>query len=304
MEKEEGRNKRYKKIFLVLVVLLLVLTFFSKSLYNYQLPVVTVTSPKQGVLSFTVVGTGAFDYAHVDSFYAEIDGRVREILVSVGDEVKKGQCLMRFQLNGTGEMYDVVAAESGIVASIGAKQGMYVSSMQNMVLYEIAEESKEWTCYLIISEEQLEFVDLNSTPELYIESRNETVEGKITSISGYVGQNQTGYKVNISASLDDNALYGEKVDITIRNESMVYDALVPATALRKDREGYFVLILQKDSGVLGSGYEAHRMSVDLLDSDESYCAVRGLPSDELVIIASTGEITDGSDVFYEGDGAE
>lgn len=304
MEKEEGRNKRYKKIFLVLVVLLLVLTFFSKSLYNYQLPVVTVTSPKQGVLSFTVVGTGAFDYAHVDSFYAEIDGRVREILVSVGDEVKKGQCLMRFQLNGTGEMYDVVAAESGIVASIGAKQGMYVSSMQNTVLYEIAEESKEWTCYLIISEEQLEFVDLNSTPELYIESRNETVEGEITSISGYVGQNQTGYKVNISASLDDNALYGEKVDITIRNESMVYDALVPATALRKDREGYFVLILQKDSGVLGSGYEAHRMSVDLLDSDESYCAVRGLPSDELVIIASTGEITDGSDVFYEGDGAE
>ena len=142
MEKEEGRNKRYKKIFLVLVVLLLVLTFFSKSLYNYQLPVVTVTSPKQGVLSFTVVGTGAFDYAHVDSFYAEIDGRVREILVSVGDEVKKGQCLMRFQLNGTGEMYDVVAAESGIVASIGAKQGMHVSSMQNTVLYEIAEESK------------------------------------------------------------------------------------------------------------------------------------------------------------------
>lgn len=304
MEKEERRNKRYKKIFLVLVVLLLVLTFFSKSLYNYQLPVVTVASPKQGVLSFTVEGTGAFDYAHVDSFYAEIDGRIREILVSVGEEVKKGQCLMRFQLNGTGEMYDVVAEESGIVASIGVKKGMYVSSMQNTVLYEIAEKLEEWTCYLIISEEQLEFVDLNSSPELYIESRNETVEGKIISIAGYIGQNQTGYKVNISVSLDDATLYGEKVDITIRNESMVYEALVPAAALRKDREGYFVLILQKDNGVLGSGYEAHRMSVDLLDSDESYCAVRGLPSDELVIIASTDEIWDGSDVFYEGDWTE
>ena len=302
MEKE--RKKGYKKIFLALAVVLLVLTFFSKSLYNYRLPVVEVTSPKQGNLSFTVEGTGVFDYAHIDSFYAEMDGRVREILVKEGDEVRKGQCLMRFQTNGTEETYDVVAAKSGIITSIGVEQGMYVSSMQNTVLYEIAEKSEEWTCYLIISEEQREYVDSDSTPVLYIESRNETLEGEIISIAGYVGQNQTGYKVNISVSVDDSLLYGEKVDITIKNESMAYDALISASALRKDASGYFVLVLQRDNGVLGNGYEAHRMSVDLLDSDEPYCAVRGLPLDERVIIASTGEIKDGSDVFYEGDGAE
>lgn len=304
MKRDEKRRGSFKKIFLVLTVVLLVLTFFSKSLYNYQLPVVTVALPKQGELSFTVEGTGTFGYFHVDSFYADKDGRVKEILVNVGDEVREGQCLMRFQLSGTGETYDVVAAESGIVTSIGVKQGMYVSSMQNTVLYEIAEKSEEWACYLIISEEQLEYVDLDSIPVLYIESRNETVEGKILSIAGYIGQNQTGYMVNIMACLDDAALYGERVDITIKNEGIVYDALIPAVALRKDATGYFVLVLQRDNGVLGNGYEAHRMSVDLLDSDGSYCAVRGLPIDEQVIIASTGEIKDGSDVFYEGDGAE
>jgi len=304
MEKEERRKKSFKKIFLVLAVTLLALTFFSKSLYNYRLPVVEVTSPKQGELCFTVEGRGVFDYAHIDSFYAEIDGRVREILISEGDEVRKGQCLMRFQMNETGETYDVVAAESGIITSIGVKQGMYVSSMQNTVLYEIAEKSEEWACYLIISEEQREYVDPDSTPVLYIRSRNETVEGEILSIAGYVGQNQTGYKVNIKVSLDDATLYGEKVDITIKNESMVYDALIPVAALRKDATGYFVLVMQQDDGVLGNGYEARRMSVDLLDSDESYCAVRGLPLDERVIIASTGEVKDGSDVFYEGDGTE
>jgi hypothetical protein len=62
-----------------------------------------------------------------------------------------------------------------------------------------------------------------------------------------------------------------------------------------------VLVLQQSDSVLGNGYEAKRMSVDLLDSDETYCAVRGLPTDESVIIASTGDITDGSDVYYEGD---
>lgn len=302
MEKE--RKKGFNKIFLALAVMLLVLTFLSKSLYNYRLPVVEVTSPKHGNLSFTVEGTGVFDYAHIDSFYGEMDGRVREILVNEGDEVRKGQCLMRFQTNGAEETYDIVAAESGIIASIGVEQGMYVSSMQNTVLYEIAEKSEEWACYLIISEEQRESVDSDSTPVLYIESRNETLEGEIISIAGYVGQNQTGYKVKIRVSLDDATLYGEKVDITIRNEGMAYDALIPAAALRKDASGYFVLVLQRDNGILGNGYEAHRMSVDLLDSDEPYCAVRGLPLDERVIIASTGEIKDGSDVFYEGDGAE
>ena len=301
MEKE--RKKGFNKIFLALAVMLLVLTFLSKSLYNYRLPVVEVTSPKHGNLSFTVEGTGVFDYAHIDSFYGEMDGRVREILVNEGDEVRKGQCLMRFQTNGAEETYDIVAAESGIIASIGVEQGMYVSSMQNTVLYEIAEKSEEWACYLIISEEQRESVDSDSTPVLYIESRNETLEGEIISIAGYVGQNQTGYKVKIRVSLDDATLYGEKVDITIRNEGMAYDALIPAAALRKDASGYFVLVLQRDNGILGNGYEAHRMSVDLLDSDESYCAVRGLPLDERVIIASTGEIKDGSDVFYEGDEA-
>lgn len=304
MKKEEKRKKSFQKIFIALVLIMLVLTFFSKSLYNYQLPVVEVTLPKQGGLNFTVEGTGSFDYAHIDSFYAEIDGRVREILVSEGDEVKKGQCLMRFQMNGTGEIYDVTAAESGIITSIGVEQGMYVSSMQNTVLYEIAEKSEEWICNLIISEEQLEYIDLDSIPVLHIKSRNETVEGEIISITGYVGQKGTGYKVNIRVALDDATLYGEKVNITVKNESMLYDTLIPVAALRKDATGYFVLVLQTDDGVLGNGYEAHRMSVDLLDSDETYCAVRGLPMDERVIIASTGKINDGSDVFYEGDRAE
>ena len=74
--------------------------------------------------------------------------------------------------------------------------------------------------------------------------------------------------------------------------------------MRKDSVGYYVLALKKEDSVLGNSYVAHRVSVDLLNSDETYCAVRGLPTDEAVIIASTCEITDGSKVYYEGDGTE
>lgn len=86
--------------------------------------------------------------------------------------------------------------------------------------------------------------------------------------------------------------------ITTSKDSPQYDALIPAEALRKDSVGYYVLVLHEDDSVLGDGYVAHRMSVDLLDSDETYCAVRGLPTDEIVIVSATSEITDGSKVCY------
>lgn len=296
------KAENWKKIFAVLTIVLLALTFLSKSFYNYRLPVVTASLPKQGRLIFTVEGTSEFTYAYTESVYADIDGKIREILVDVGDEVKAGQTLMRVELSGTGEMYDIRAGKDGIISWIGVSKGIYVSSMQNTVLYEIAEKSEEWVCSLIISDDQLEHISMGSVPVLEIVSRNETVKGEIRSIIAYANQNMEGYKVNITVRMADDSLAGERVKITIREDGELYDTLIPAAALCKDATGYYVLVVQENNSVLGEGYKAHRMSVDLLGSDESYCAVRGLPTDELVIIASTGEIMDGSNVFYEGDG--
>lgn len=258
--------------------------------------------PRQGRLSFTVEGTSEFTYAYTESIYADIDGKIREILVDVGDEVKAGQTLMRVERSGTGEMYDVRSDKDGIISWIGVSKGIYVSSMQNTVLYEIAEKSEEWVCSLIISEEQFEHISMESVPVLELVDQNELVEGEISSIFGYDSQNLQGYKVNITVRSADASLAGERVKIAIREDGELYDTLIPATALCKDATGYYVLVVQENNSVLGEGYKAHRMSVDLLGSDEAYCAVRGLLTDELVIIASTSEIADGSNVFYEGDG--
>ena len=179
------KKKRFKKIFVVLAVVLLALTFFSKSFYNYRLPVVTAALPRQGRLSFTVEGTSEFTYAYTESIYADIDGKIREILVDVGDEVKAGQTLMRVERSGTGEMYDVRSDKDGIISWIGVSKGIYVSSMQNTVLYEIAEKSEEWVCSLIISEEQFEHISMESVPVLELVDQNELVEGEISSINSF-----------------------------------------------------------------------------------------------------------------------
>ena len=263
---------------------------------------VTAALPKQGRLSFTVEGTSEFVYAYTEPVYADIDGKIREILADGGDEVKAGQTLMRVELNAAGEMYDVKADRDGIISWIGVSKGIYVSSVQNTVLYEIAEKSEDWVCCLSISEEQFEHISMDSVPVLELVDQDEWVEGEISSIFGYESREQQGYKVNITVRSADTPLAGERVRITVKEDSELYDTLIPAAALCKDATGYYVLVVQENNSVLGEGYKARRMSVDLLGSDEACCAVRGLPTDELVIIASTSEIADGSNIFYEGDG--
>lgn len=303
MNHQQEKNK-FVKVFGIFIGIVLLLTFLSKSIYNYKLPAVSVKLPKQGKISFTVEGTAEVSYSHIDSLYANIDGRVKNILVRVGDEVEKGQCIMQFEMAGTGKTKDITAEHNGIITSIGVKKGMYVSSMQNTIIYEIAKKSGEWMAALFITDEQLEYVDLDSTANVEVEGVNERFAGEIQSIVPYADQTKTGYLVKILICTENMEIAGRKAEVTISKDSPQYDALIPSAALRKDAAGYYVLVLHEEDSVLGDGYAAYRMSVDLLDSDESYCAVRGLPADEMVIVAAAGTITDGSKVYYEGEGAE
>lgn len=297
MENKEKSNRSFRKIFSIYGTLLIVLTFFSKSFYNYRLPEVTVALPMQGNLNFIVEGNAEVLYSNVSPVYADTDGRIKEILVKNGEKIEKGQCLMKLEVAGTGKMMDVIAEKNGTITSVGVEKGMYVSSMQNIILYKIAETSKEWMCTMFITEEQVKCVDGESDVTVRFVDTGERVKGEIQSVMSYAEQNKTGYRVILTIHSENVKIAGKRVNVTIRKESMPYDTIIPAEALHKDNIGYYVLALRKTDSVLGKGYVARRISVDLLDSDEKYSAVRGLPSDEYIIVSATSEISDGKQVF-------
>ncbi|MDE6749271.1 MAG: hypothetical protein K2K21_09465, partial [Lachnospiraceae bacterium] len=76
-DKEENGKRIVGKVFIGFVVITVLLTFFSKSLYSYRLPVVTVTSPKQGKLDFSVEGAAKISYAQSTPYYPEMDGKIK-----------------------------------------------------------------------------------------------------------------------------------------------------------------------------------------------------------------------------------
>lgn len=295
----DKKSNRFIKTMVIFTAAVMLCTFFSKSLYNYRIPTVTVASPIQGNLKLDVEGNTEIGYTNVNSVYCEVDGRVRHILVEMGDEVLAGQTVMQFEELGTGEIIDVAAAGTGVVTGIGVKEGMYVSSMQNTVLYQLAEKSSEWTAYLLISDEERELVTMESVPVFRVEGISGFVTGTISSITAYADSQMAGWQIKMLLESDDN-LAGKHADVVINNELQPYDLLIPASALRRDMEGYFVLVLRQNDSVLGRGYVAYRASVELLDSDQEYCAVRGISSDEQVIITATDVIREGSNVYYGG----
>ncbi|MDE7137789.1 MAG: hypothetical protein K2O29_04950 [Ruminococcus sp.] len=81
---------------------------------------------------------------------------------------------------------------------------------------------------------------------------------------------------------------GSMLDLSIPCGSGNYDTIVPKSAVYKDNNGYFVLVVNSKSSPLGNRYFAERVDVEVLASDEVSSAVQGSinPSDYVITTAS------------------
>ena len=99
----ESNKKPMKKSLvwtIIFVVIVLLLTFFSKTLYNLNLPSVSYTNPTYGSLrrTFTceTIASAKMEY----DLYAPSSQKVLEVLVREGDFVQKDQTLIRLDTTG------------------------------------------------------------------------------------------------------------------------------------------------------------------------------------------------------------
>ncbi len=75
----------------VLLCVVLLLIFFSKTIYSYHQPEVTAVKPSKGKLSKVEMGYGTAQWAQTDSLYIAEAGVVDEIYVNEGTYVEAGQ---------------------------------------------------------------------------------------------------------------------------------------------------------------------------------------------------------------------
>jgi len=85
----------------LLLALLVLLMFFSRTLYEARLPSVTAVRPSVGRLSKLEVSRGVAAFAEVENVFAALPGIVEEVLVREGDSVEQGQELLRMSFDAT-----------------------------------------------------------------------------------------------------------------------------------------------------------------------------------------------------------
>ncbi|MCM1127741.1 MAG: HlyD family efflux transporter periplasmic adaptor subunit [Lachnospiraceae bacterium] len=99
--KEQGKNRQIKKItigFAVFLILMLVCTVISKSVYAYQLPMVSTLSPEEKYVEHSVEAEGIVIAGGERAVTYFPNLRIDSVLVHVGDRVEEGDELLRIDL--------------------------------------------------------------------------------------------------------------------------------------------------------------------------------------------------------------
>ncbi|PKM49405.1 MAG: hypothetical protein CVV02_16200 [Firmicutes bacterium HGW-Firmicutes-7] len=78
----------------IFLAILIMLIFFSKTIYTSNFPVISAVLPINGTLSKLEFTTGNVDYKNKEEVYAEFNGKIEEVLVEEGETIKEGQPLI------------------------------------------------------------------------------------------------------------------------------------------------------------------------------------------------------------------
>ena len=76
----------------------------------------------------------------------------------------------------------------------------------------------------------------------------------------------------------------------------IYDTCIPLEALRRDRNGYFVFVLDQRENLWSIEQTARKVYIQIVKQDDSLVSVTGVESGMEVIVTTTKPLTDGSRV--------
>lgn len=101
----------------------------------------------------------------------------------------------------------------------------------------------------------------------------------------------------LTFNLDGDVMAGQSLTLSVGQKSSNYDYTVPNSAIREDKDGKFILVLEQKASPLGTRYFAVRRSVEVLASDERRSAISGdVYAYEYVVTTSTKPIEEGKQV--------
>jgi multidrug efflux pump subunit AcrA (membrane-fusion protein) len=332
----ESNKKKIKKSLvatIVFVAVVLILTFFSKTLYNLNLPSVSYATPIYGSLKRTftceTIASAKTEY----DLYAPSAQKVLEVLVREGDLVEKDQPLIRLDTSGLEN--DMLQLQLEQQQTKDARRA-YSSKAYKLALEAVKKRIEEKQAeidgsaitapvdgYVTLlaaragmTANTMEPLMTVGTVEnglqvtLNVTQKQATWFSKKDKISVFIpilGRTFDGFVSEVKAGEGGDMLVladisdpsgavraGQLAEVGFTKMSEVYPLLVPISALHSDGDRDYIFKIQTVQGALGNEYRIYKVFVRVTDRDDNNAAIEAeLNFDGRIVTESDRELFGG-----------
>ena len=336
----ESRKDLIIKLSIALVGLLLVLTFFSNTIHNFNIPGVVVGFGSDGIITNAYRSEGVVAFPDQKNIYAEVTGRI-SLMVEEGQTVQEGDVLFEIQMDrmgileriaylrglmnglpygnwaevrqeinnyqemlGTDLLMTLYAPYGGVIRFIEntPEEGRFVDAEQRVMSLDMPQEQ-----YMMVVVYFPESV--GREPEVGV---RRSLRMNIPSVSEYGVLGRIERIQSVEGRLRKEVLFlppnqpltgGERVEVIIEDFSILMENVLPNYAVREDNIGAFVLYVTREPNQLfGYAYTAQRLNIHVLQRGDHYTSFVVFTDHEApIIIQSDRPIEEGDRVRVVGE---
>lgn len=188
----------------------------------------------------------------------------------------------------------ITAPVSGKITSLSYAAGETTKPGENAAVIQVA--GKGFTLSFSVTNDQAKKVSAGDVAELQNSWYYNDVQATLSAIKPDT-TNPSQNKLLVFDVTGEDVTAGQSLSLSVGQKSANYDLIVPNSAIREDKNGKFILIVESKSSPLGNRYFATRVDVEVLASDDTQTAISGaLYGYEYVITTATKPVEAGKQV--------
>lgn len=188
---------------------------------------------------------------------------------------------------------NITAPVAGTITSVSHVAGE--STKPDEVLAVIQPTGKGFTLSFSATTEQAKKLSVGDIAEIQNSWYYDDIKATLVSIKP--DQTDPAQKKQLTFNVEGDVQAGQALSLAVGQKSANYELVVPNSAIREDKNGKFILIVESKSSPLGNRYIATRIDVEVLASDDTHTAISaGLYGYEYVITTATKPVEAGKQV--------
>ena len=187
----------------------------------------------------------------------------------------------------------ITSPVAGIVTEITKQAGETTVPEEALATIQVA--GKGFTVSFSVTNEQAKKVKMGDVADLQNAWYYEDVKVTLSKIKP--DTEDPGKKKMLVFNVEGSIQDGESLSLSVGQNSSDYDMIVPNSAIKEDKNGKFILIIEEKTTPFGNRYKAKKVDVEVLASDDKQTAINAsLEGYEYVITTSNKPVEAGKQV--------